>query len=149
MEPPCTWSAWSSGRSNYSQTLTANANRNHLSFHFFSLLLLMYCSFFHRFTPIGILFLVGGQILLITDFGAFSRQLAMYTITVIVSLAIHSLVTLPIIYIAVTRKSPLKFLGGLVNALTTALGTSSRWVQPSACNIVTALLLSVNSIRLK
>lgn len=74
----------------------------------------------------GIFFLVGGQILLITDFGAVSLQIAMYTITVLLALVIHSLVILPIIYIAVTGKNPLKFLGGLANALTTALATSSR-----------------------
>lgn len=70
--------------------------------------------------------MVGGQILLITDFGAVGHQIAMYALTVIVALVIHSLVVLPIIYITVTRKNPLRFLVGMGNALTTALGTSSR-----------------------
>lgn len=54
------------------------------------------------------------------------ESLGMYMLTVIVGLFIHALVTLPIIYFAIVRKNPFRFLLGMGNAILTAFGTSSR-----------------------
>lgn len=53
-------------------------------------------------------------------------QLGMYTLSVIVGLIIHGLIVLPLLFFMVTKKNPYSFMGGLLQALITALGTSSR-----------------------
>ncbi|KAL2091755.1 hypothetical protein ACEWY4_011553 [Coilia grayii] len=77
------------------------------------------------YAPVGIMFLIAGKIVEMDDITQMGSQLGMYTITVIVGLLIHAIVVLPTLYFLVTRKNPVVFIGGLLQALITALGTSS------------------------
>ncbi|XP_029434587.1 excitatory amino acid transporter 1 isoform X3 [Rhinatrema bivittatum] len=77
------------------------------------------------YAPLGILFLIAGKIVEMEDMGVVGGQLGMYTVTVIIGLLIHGVFVLPLLFFLVTRKNPWIFIGGLLQALITALGTSS------------------------
>uniref|UniRef100_A0A8C6WL22 Amino acid transporter n=1 Tax=Neogobius melanostomus TaxID=47308 RepID=A0A8C6WL22_9GOBI len=77
------------------------------------------------YAPVGILFLIAGKIMEMDDISDMGGQLAMYTVTVICGLLVHAILVLPTLYFVVTRKNPFVFIGGLMQALVTALGTSS------------------------
>uniref|UniRef100_A0A914YVE1 Amino acid transporter n=1 Tax=Panagrolaimus superbus TaxID=310955 RepID=A0A914YVE1_9BILA len=75
--------------------------------------------------PIGILSLVCKNIVDIDNLTETAQALAMYVVTVICGLMIHSLLTLPLLYYIFTRNSPFNYMTGMLQALTTAFGTAS------------------------
>ncbi|XP_029939429.1 excitatory amino acid transporter 4 isoform X1 [Salarias fasciatus] len=77
------------------------------------------------YAPVGIMFLIAGKIVEMKNLAEVGGQLGMYTVSVIVGLLIHGLFVLPLLYFLVTRRNPYIFIAGLLQALITALGTSS------------------------
>merc|ERR1719186_22592 len=75
-------------------------------------------------SPVGVLFIVAGQVVEHGDPKELEK-VAMYFGTVIAGLTIHGFIVLPLIYAAVTRSLPFRFIGNMVEALMTAWGTAS------------------------
>jgi len=75
--------------------------------------------------PIGVFFLIGGQVLGTNDFGVVLNQLGWYFTTVMLGLFFHGFIVLPIILTVFTRKLPFRFIANMTNAITTAFGTGS------------------------
>merc|ERR1719411_2269723 len=75
--------------------------------------------------PVGVFFLIGGQILEMEDFSVVAGQLGLYFMTVLIGLFVHGFVVLPIIYSICTRKLPFRFIANMTKAFTTAFGTAS------------------------
>jgi Na+/H+-dicarboxylate symporter len=76
-------------------------------------------------TPIGVCFLIAGQILEMKDVAAEFARLGLYFFTVLLGLFIHGCIILPGIYVIVTRTLPFRFIANMGNAIVTAFGTAS------------------------
>ena len=61
-------------------------------------------------TPVGVCFLIAGQILATKDLSSELAKLGMYFITVMIGLLVHGFIVLPVIYFAVTRSNPFIFI---------------------------------------
>ena len=81
---------------------------------------------FYRFSPIGIMFLIAGEVVKMEDPVAELEALGLYMATVLSGLAIHGFIILPLLYFIAVRKNPFKYMYGLLQAMATALGTASR-----------------------
>uniref|UniRef100_A0A3B3WDX7 Amino acid transporter n=1 Tax=Poecilia mexicana TaxID=48701 RepID=A0A3B3WDX7_9TELE len=78
--------------------------------------------------PFGIVFLVAGKILEMSDPSAMGKKLGFYAITVVFGLVLHGLFILPAMYFFITKKSPIVYIRGILQALLIALATSSRTI---------------------
>nr|XP_010589570.1 excitatory amino acid transporter 5 isoform X3 [Loxodonta africana] len=78
--------------------------------------------------PFGIVFLIAGKILEMDDPTAVRKKLGFYAVTVVCGLVVHGLFILPLLYFFITKKNPIVFIRGILQALLIALATSS-----SAC----------------
>ncbi|XP_041356698.1 excitatory amino acid transporter 3-like [Gigantopelta aegis] len=78
------------------------------------------------YSPIGVMFLVAAKVVEMEDIERTFKQLLFYMITIMCGLIAHGFITLPIIYAVIVRKNPYKYLLGVLQALLTAIGTSSR-----------------------
>ncbi|XP_056599234.1 solute carrier family 1 member 7a [Triplophysa dalaica] len=75
--------------------------------------------------PFGIVFLVAGKILEMDDPSAMGKKLGFYAITVVMGLVLHGLFILPSMYFIITKKSPIVYIRGILQALLISLATSS------------------------
>lgn len=92
----------------------------------------------------GILFLIAGKILEMEDMAVLGGQLGMYTLTVIVGLFLHAGGVLPLIYFLITHRNPFPFIGGMLQALITAMGTSSRYDLVSTTGTLPGFILCLS-----
>jgi Na+/H+-dicarboxylate symporter len=72
------------------------------------------------------MFLICGKILELEDIQAVAARLGLYIVTVVAGLGVHALVSLPLTYFIITRKSPLTLCKAVFQAWITALATASR-----------------------
>ncbi|KAK1340024.1 hypothetical protein QTO34_018588 [Cnephaeus nilssonii] len=75
--------------------------------------------------PFGIVFLIAGKILEMDDPTVVGKKLGFYAVTVVCGLVVHGLVILPLLYFFITKKNPIVFIRGVLQALLIALATSS------------------------
>uniref|UniRef100_A0AAY4DK65 Amino acid transporter n=1 Tax=Denticeps clupeoides TaxID=299321 RepID=A0AAY4DK65_9TELE len=75
--------------------------------------------------PFGIVFLVAGKILEMSDPSAMGKKLGFYAVTVVMGLILHGLFILPSMYFFITKKSPIVYIRGILQALLISLATSS------------------------
>lgn len=77
-------------------------------------------------SPVGVMFLVAAKILEMDSFSTVMSQLGMYFVTVLAGLLIQGFIILPLLYLALTRKSPIHFIANMGQPIATAFGTASR-----------------------
>ncbi len=82
--------------------------------------------FLCRYSPVGILFLIAAEIINMDNLEQELARLSWYMATVILGLLTHALITLPLLMVVLGRRNPIKYTYGMLQALMTAFGTSSR-----------------------
>ena len=70
-----------------------------------------------------------GELLKVEDFVGLVQQIGLYMVTVLLGLFIHGCITLPLLFLVLTRSNPIKLVRHTAQALLTAFGTSSRFVN--------------------
>lgn len=88
--------------------------------------MLLGCDLLRRLSPLGVFFLVTAKILAIESFAEMVGQLGKYFMTVMLGLAMHGFLTIPLIFFIGCRQLPYKYLGKMGQVLATAFGTGSR-----------------------
>lgn len=83
-------------------------------------------------SPVGVMFLVAAKILEMDSFSEVMSQLGLYFVTVLAGLLLQGFVILPLLYLSLTRKSPLRFLSSMGQPMATAFGTGSRYVSTTS-----------------
>ncbi|CAI8027899.1 Excitatory amino acid transporter [Geodia barretti] len=82
-----------------------------------------------EFSPVGIASIIMGELLKVEDFVGLVQQIGLYMVTVLLGLFIHGCITLPLLFLVLTRSNPIKLVRHTAQALLTAFGTSSRFVN--------------------
>ncbi|XP_032451771.1 excitatory amino acid transporter isoform X1 [Nasonia vitripennis] len=80
------------------------------------------------YSPFGIMCIIAGKIMSISNLAATGQMLGLYMLTVVLGLLVHGVITLPLIYWLITRRNPAVFFKGIMQAWITAAGTASSAV---------------------
>ena len=75
--------------------------------------------------PIGVCFLVAGEVIKMKDVAENFGKLGWFFATVVIGLIVHGCLLLPLLFGIITRTLPFKFISNMSRALATAFGTSS------------------------
>lgn len=75
--------------------------------------------------PLGIVSLIAGNVLELDDLSGTLTVLGKYLTTVLCALAVHTFITMPVLFFVVTRRNPLFVVKGMTQALVTTFGTAS------------------------
>lgn len=79
----------------------------------------------YRLSPIGILFLISAKLQEMENLNDVIGKLGLYFLTVAGGILVQGFIILPLIYLLLTKKSPIKFIMNMGQAIATAFGTSS------------------------
>ncbi len=94
-------------------------------------------------SPVGVCFLIAGQIVIMDDIGETFASLAWYFATVMIGLIIHGFIILPALFIIFVRKLPFRYMANMTSALMTAFGTSS---SPATVPVTTECVCEKNGV---
>ncbi|RCN51181.1 putative excitatory amino acid transporter 1 [Ancylostoma caninum] len=89
------------------------------------------------FAPVGIASSICGSLLELDDIWTAASAMTMYILTVLTGLFVHSFITIPALYVMITRKNPLNIFKYMMEGGIAAMGTSSSGA---------ALPLSINGM---
>lgn len=78
-----------------------------------------------KFTPLGIFGIVAKTVADQEDLGGLVSSMGLYMLTVILALAIHAIITLPIVMKVIGKANPMKHFRNMTTPLLTAFSTSS------------------------
>ncbi|XP_046560033.1 excitatory amino acid transporter 3-like [Haliotis rubra] len=79
------------------------------------------------FSPLGIMSMITGELLTSVSLRETGEVLALYIVTELAGLVVHSLLATPLLYLVLTRTNPFRVLGAAGQALITAFATSSSF----------------------
>ena len=80
-----------------------------------------------RLSPVGIFSLIAGSLAEVKDILKTFRDVGLFVAVNFVGCFIQAFIVYPSLYFFIVRKNPFTYLSGIVPAMITAFGTSSRY----------------------
>ncbi len=80
---------------------------------------------FFRLYTVAIIFLATGDVVKSNDLIGEIKAQGFYLVTVIVGVLFHGFLILPIVYLLIVRKNPLKFIRGILPAMAMGAATAN------------------------
>ena len=81
-----------------------------------------------RISPVGIFSLIAGSLAEVEDILKTFRDVGLFVAVNFVGCFIQAFIVYPSLYFFIVRKNPFTYLPGIVPAMITAFGTSSRYI---------------------